>query len=226
MSLLLHLETSTTNCSVALSEKNRVIEHRAINEGYRHAENLHGFMAEILKAAACQPADLSAVCVSKGPGSYTGLRIGVSAAKGMAFALNIPLIAIETLQLMCAGIDRTGLMPESVLYPMLDARRMEVYTAPYDHEFNRTGDIEALIVEEHSLSYFDKKHPVFFGEGMPKCRSVLSGIKGAVFIDGIVPDASQMAELAWKKFLRKEFEDLAYFEPFYLKEFLIKRKEV
>lgn len=224
MSLLLHLETSTTNCSVALAENDRVIGHRALNEGYSHAENLHRFMAELLQSVGCKPTDLSALCVSKGPGSYTGLRIGVSAAKGLAFALNMPLISLETLKVMCAGIDRSVLHPESVLYPLLDARRMEVYTAAYDLELKRITNTEALIVEEDTLAYFNKTKPVFFGEGMPKCRSVLTGIREAVFIDGIVPDAAQMAVLGWEKFLRKEFEDLAYFEPVYLKEFMVKRK--
>lgn len=223
MALLLHLETSTTMCSVALSEDENLLCSRALNQGYTHAENLHVFIQDVLKEAGREGKELSAVSVSKGPGSYTGLRIGVSAAKGLAFALNIPLISLETLQIITASLKRE-LFPEGSLFcPMLDARRMEVYTALFNAEAERQSPIEALILDEASLEKFKAyKSLVFFGDGMPKCKSLLSQLPAARFVDNLVPHAENMVYLARQKFENKEFEDVAYFEPYYLKEFMIK----
>jgi tRNA threonylcarbamoyladenosine biosynthesis protein TsaB len=224
MAKLLHIETSTTMCSVALSENETLLASQEINEGYTHAENLHVFIQNLLKECNMATNELAAIAVSKGPGSYTGLRIGVSAAKGLAYALNIPLISVDTLQVMSAQA-RTSHPGEGYFCPMLDARRMEVYTAVYDSELNRVNAIEALIVDEHSIASFSKFPNIyFFGDGMGKCKAILSQLKNAGFIEGVVPSAKDMVALAYAKFQNKAFEDVAYFEPFYLKDFLILKK--
>lgn len=224
MAKLLHIETSTTMCSVALSENDTLIASKEINEGYTHAENLHVFIQDLLNETQIDTKELNAIAVSKGPGSYTGLRIGVSAAKGLAYALNIPLLSVDTLQVMSAQA-RTTHPGEGFFCPMLDARRMEVYTAVYDTELNRVKAIEALIVDEHSIAPFSQFPNLrFFGDGMGKCKSILSQLENADFIEGIVPSAIDMVALAYAKFQNKAFEDVAYFEPFYLKDFLILKK--
>ncbi len=222
MAKLLHIETSTTMCSVALSENETLVAAKEINEGYTHAENLHVFIQTLLKETKTEASDLSAIAVSKGPGSYTGLRIGVSAAKGLAYALKIPLISVDTLQIMAVQATKTSSHAD-YLCPMLDARRMEVYTAVYDSTLKRRTEIEALIVDENSISQFLQYPNIhFFGDGMNKCKSILSQLNHAGFIEGIVPSAKDMVALAYAKYQNKEFEDVAYFEPFYLKDFLIK----
>lgn len=222
MAKLLHIETSTTMCSVALSENETLVAAKEINEGYTHAENLHVFIQTLLKETKTQASDLSAIAVSKGPGSYTGLRIGVSAAKGLAYALKIPLISIDTLQLMAVQATKTS-SPADFLCPMLDARRMEVYTAVYDSTLKRKTEIQALIVDENSIHPYSQYPNIrFFGDGMNKCKSILSQLNHAGFIEGVVPSAKDMVALAYAKYQNKEFEDVAYFEPFYLKDFLIK----
>jgi tRNA threonylcarbamoyladenosine biosynthesis protein TsaB len=224
MAKLLHIETSTTMCSVALSENETLIATKEINEGYTHAENLHVFIQELLTETKLPASELHAIAVSKGPGSYTGLRIGVSAAKGLAFALEIPLISIDTLQLMAAQA-RLRNDNDGYYCPMLDARRMEVYTAVYDSELKRVKDIQALIVDEHSIHHYSQYPKIsFFGDGMTKCKGILSPLIHASFIEGIVPSAKNMLVLAYSKYQNKEFEDVAYFEPFYLKDFLILKK--
>jgi tRNA threonylcarbamoyladenosine biosynthesis protein TsaB len=224
MAVLLHIETSTTMCSVALSENDRLLAFKEINEGYTHAENLHVFIHDLLNETKLQTKDLNAIAVSKGPGSYTGLRIGVSTAKGLAYALKLPLISVDTLQVMALQA-KIRLTEPAFFCPMLDARRMEVYTAVYDSELNRVNAIQALIVDEHSIvpfSQFPNLH--FFGDGMGKCKALLSQLKNAGFIENIVPSAKDMIALAYAKFQNKDFEDVAYFEPFYLKDFLILKK--
>ncbi len=226
MAKFLHIETSTTMCSVALSENDVLLGFKEINSGYTHAENLHVFIQQLLKEQNCSVTDLNGVAVSKGPGSYTGLRIGVSAAKGMAFALNIPLIAIDTLKLMTVQAKKI-IEQEGQYCPMLDARRMEVYTATYTENLELLGRIEALIINETSVEKFSEySNPIFFGDGMPKCKNVLKTIKNIQFLENIVPRAQDMVTLVWEKFQTKKFEDLAYFEPFYLKDFLILKKSL
>jgi len=224
MALLLHIETSTTMCSVAISENESLIACKELNQGYTHAENLHVFIQDLINENKLQTKNLSAIVVSKGPGSYTGLRIGVSAAKGLAYALKIPLISVDTLQVMAAQAKQT-IAADAFFCPMLDARRMEVYTAVYDSKLERKQEIQALIVDENSIQQFSKFQKIyFFGDGMPKCKEVLSQLKNANFIDAIVPSAKHMATLAFEKFQNRVFEDVAYFEPFYLKDFLILKK--
>lgn len=226
MALLLNLETATTVCSASLSEQGRLLALRELDQGFTHAENLHAFIRDILSEANISPGQLNGIAVSKGPGSYTGLRIGVSAAKGLAYALGIPLISLDTLQVMSCGAQ--SLVPdESVFYcPMIDARRMEVYTCVYNTALEQVQPIEAMIVDEESIRVFSNyKKIVFFGDGMPKCRDLLSRLPGAGFIDNGFPSARYMCQLAHNKFTAGSVENVAYFEPFYLKDFLITKKK-
>lgn len=225
MAYFLHIETATTVCSVAISHQEELLFHRELNAGFTHAENLHVFIADGLKESGISTSQLSAITVSKGPGSYTGLRIGVSSAKGLAYALDLPLISLSTLQIMAAAA--VSQQQQQALYcPMIDARRMEVYTALYDATLNPASDIEALIVDEASILRFSAYPAVcFFGDGMTKCQPLLSQIKNAHFIADILPSAKSMVKLAYKKFLAQDFEDLAYFEPFYLKDFIAGKKK-
>jgi tRNA threonylcarbamoyladenosine biosynthesis protein TsaB len=225
LALILNIETSTTLCSVSLAESGKVISLKESNEGYTHAENLHVFIQKVLAEGGKKTRDLNAVAVGSGPGSYTGLRIGVSSAKGLAYALQIPLIAVNSLQIM--GAFALSQVPQNALLcPMLDARRMEVYTAIFDQGLDFVKETSAEILDEKDLSFFNTGKPIcFFGEGMPKCRSVLEKIEGASFLDGIIPSSSALGELSYQKFISKTFEDVAYFEPFYLKDFLIKESK-
>jgi tRNA threonylcarbamoyladenosine biosynthesis protein TsaB len=226
LALILNIETSTTVCSVSVSNKGELISFKEINNGYTHAENLHVFMEEVLKEASLTLSQLNAIAISKGPGSYTGLRIGVSAAKGLAFSLNIPLIAIDTLEIMtnAASSAEHG---QAFYCPLIDARRMEVYTAIYDNNLVQLKNTEALIVDEESVKQFSEYNKIyFFGDGMEKCRSLLSSLKNSEFILDILPSAKAMCGLSYKKYSEKVFEDVAYFEPFYLKDFLILTKKI
>jgi tRNA threonylcarbamoyladenosine biosynthesis protein TsaB len=222
LSLILNIETSTTLCSVSLAEAGKLIASKEVNEGFTHAENLHVFVDEVLKKSGKSVKDLKAVAVGCGPGSYTGLRIGVSAAKGFAYALNIPLISVNTLQTM-AGMAVTKNKSDVLFCPMLDARRMEVYTAIFDKELNFIKETSAQIISEDALSFFTTGKPIcFFGDGMPKCKEVLKKIPDSSFMENVIPSAEALAQLSFGKFLKGQFEDVAYFEPFYLKDFLIK----
>jgi tRNA threonylcarbamoyladenosine biosynthesis protein TsaB len=225
VSYILHIETATTVCSVALSQNENLLFYKEINEGFTHAENLHLFIEEALKSCHGMAAQLNASAVSKGPGSYTGLRIGVSAAKGLAYALHIPLLSVDTLQIMAKAASVFKKEP-GIYCPMIDARRMEVYTTLYDENLESLQAIEALIVDEASIDKFNTGQKIyFFGDGMQKCKPLLEKLKNATFIDQIYPSAQHMVELIYTKFLAKEDEDLAYFEPFYLKDFMILKKK-
>ena len=225
MCYILNIETATTVCSVSISKNEELLACTEVNNGFTHAENLHLFIDSILKETGITAAQLHAIAVSKGPGSYTGLRIGVSAAKGLAYALNIPLISIDTLQIMAASA--VTVKNETAVYcPMIDARRMEVYTTLYDQQLQSMQAVEALIVEESTIEKFRNNNPIyFFGDGMPKCKELLMQLNNALFIENITPSARHMPALAFKKFNAKVFEDVAYFEPFYLKDFLILKKK-
>lgn len=225
MCYILNIETATTVCSVSVSKNNELLSCIELDNGFTHAENLHLFIESVLKEANITASQLNAIAVSKGPGSYTGLRIGVSAAKGLAYALNIPLISIDTLQIMAASA--LTIKNEPALYcPMIDARRMEVYSSVYDHELKQQQLVEALIIDELSVAKFNVDKPVyFFGDGMPKCKALLITLSNAGFIENITPSARYMPALAFKKFTAQAFEDVAYFEPFYLKDFLILKKK-
>ncbi|MBA3663486.1 MAG: tRNA (adenosine(37)-N6)-threonylcarbamoyltransferase complex dimerization subunit type 1 TsaB [Bacteroidetes bacterium] len=225
MCFILNIETATTVCSVSVSSKDQVITYQEVNGGYTHAENLHVFIKEVIAQAGLQFNQLGAVSVSKGPGSYTGLRIGVSAAKGLAYALNIPLIALDTMKIMTkSATNKAGV--NGLYCPMLDARRMEVYCALYDAQLETILPVTALIVDEASVQQFSKGQQIFFfGDGMQKCKTLLESIPSAEFIQDVIPSSENMAELSFKAYEEKRFEDVAYFEPYYLKEFLITSKK-
>lgn len=219
MAYILHIESTSTVCSVAISKHVDLVAIKELNNGYTHAENLHVFINDILKENNLNPSDLNAVSISSGPGSYTGLRIGFSAAKGLAYALQIPLISIQTLKaLAVAAIKKTN--AETLFCPMMDARRMEVYCNVYDNQLNEIIPLQALVLNEESIKTFDLNKPIyFFGDGMPKAKELLQTIPNSYFIDDVTASASHMIDLAYEKYQAKQFEDVAYSEPNYLKEF-------
>ena len=215
--LILNIETTTKNCSVSLSKEGKLIALKEINDGrYSHAENLHPFITSVLQESNYTYSDLTAIAVSKGPGSYTGLRIGVSAAKGFCFALEIPLLSIDTLQALAAQAHiETG-----VIVPILDARRMEVYQAVFDATHKTIENTEAVIVEKETYdTYLNKGKVSFLGDAVPKIKEVINH-ENAVYIDNSFPSAKEMVQLSYDKFQQKDFEDVAYFEPYYLKDFI------
>lgn len=222
MSCILHIETSTTACSVALSEDSQVVFKKEELNGPSHAVLLGVFVDEALSFADSHAMPLDAVAVSCGPGSYTGLRIGVSMAKGVCYGRNLKLIGLPTLKVQCVPVllYHDELPDDALLCPMIDARRMEVYAALYNRALKPVRDIAADIVDEHSYREFLDQQPVyFFGDGATKCKEKLTH-PNAHFIDGIRPLASMMMPLAEKAIAEGKFEDVAYFEPFYLKEFV------
>jgi len=219
--LLLNIETSAQVCSVCLSKNGEVIEIRENREGKSHASTLTPYIEDIFKSSAYTINDIDAVAISKGPGSYTGLRIGVSTAKGICFALNKPLIAINTLKVLSSGVIRTKNPDKNALIvPLIDARRMEVYSAIFDSNLNEIGEIKAEIIDENSFNEFlERKKLYFFGDGAEKCKTFVKH-QNALFIDGILPSSSYLVPLAEEAFKENRFENVAYFEPFYLKDFV------
>lgn len=218
--LILNIETATTACSVCLAQGEGILALKEVNNGYSHSENLHVFINEVLKAAGAGPKDLSAVAVGKGPGSYTGLRIGVSAAKGLCYSLRVPLIGISTLQNMALNVSLEQDKKDALYCAMLDARRMEVYCAVYDASLREIMPVNAKIIDEQSILEFSKgKEIFFFGDGAEKCKGLIQQVAGSHFIAGKFPSAAGMVKLSNQAFVDKRFEDMAYFEPFYLKEF-------
>ena len=218
LTYILNIETATKNCSVSVSNNGALMSLRELNNGaYSHAEVLHSFINEVLIEAAIAPSDLDAIAVSKGPGSYTGLRIGVSAAKGLSFSLQIPLISIDTLESLAHAI-----VPESgVIASLLDARRMEVYSAVFDGRFKQVRTIKAEIIDQGSFfEYLEDGTVYFVGDGAEKCKSVIQHAN-AIFVDDIFPSAKEMCGLAYEKYKKNDIEDVAYFEPFYLKDFVV-----
>lgn len=217
MSYILNIETATRNCSVALAKDGKTILCKEIAEvGYSHAERLHVFIEQILVESGITYKDLKAIAVSQGPGSYTGLRIGVSAAKGLCYALEIPLIAIDTLEVLA----RQAVMEEGIIIPMIDARRMEVYSAIFDSNFKKIRDVKAEIIDENSFAE-TAENIYFVGDCQQKCQTVLIQ-ENFIFLPEIVfPSANQMSALSFEKFANNQFEDVAYFEPFYLKDFMV-----
>lgn len=217
MAIILNIETATKNCSVSLSKNGKTLfckEHA--DQGYSHAEKLHVFIDEVIKECQVDIKEINAVAVSKGPGSYTGLRIGVSAAKGLCYALNIPLIAIDTLEILASKVDQN----DGLIVPMLDARRMEVYSAVFNQEKKIVSETKAEILDENSYAHVNEKI-YFLGDCQEKCKTVLTKSNFQFLPEIIFPSANEMSELSFQKFIAKEFEDVAYFEPFYLKDFLL-----
>ncbi len=223
MALILNLETATTNCSVSIAKEGSILvvkEHDTPN--YSHSEQLHVFIQEVLKEASLSIEDLDAVAVSKGPGSYTGLRIGVSAAKGLCFALNIPLISIPTLSNMAEQARNSKM---DYIIPVLDARRMEVYSAVFDNSLSQVRETRAEIIDQDSFQeYIPKGRVLLVGSGAEKCKAPLVHLN-VVFDTAAVPSSKEMCQPSFNKFKEKDFEDVAYFEPYYLKDFMLQGKK-
>ena len=221
--ILHHIETATDVCSVALSRGAEIIGLKEEAGGNNHAKNLLPFVEEALKQGGCTIRDLNGVAVSIGPGSYTGLRIGVSTAKGIAYTAGIPVMAISTLEGIAQGAKAlwTGTSSEAVqIVPMIDARRMEVFTTRYDFEMNPLEEVTSKIVDENTFAELLSEQKVLFcGNGMPKCRELLSAFPNALFSDTPI-SAQNLLPAALRKWQNNDFEDVAYFEPFYLKEYV------
>ena len=218
--VILNIETSTHICSIALSNNNNCIFSKSDANGMNHAALLNLFIQDALEYLNENNLKLDAVAVSSGPGSYTGLRIGVSTAKGLCYGFGIPLISVSTLEVMAlAAIDQTNKIEKSIFCPMIDARRMEVYAAFYDSNLLKKRDIQADIIDNESYKdILDENIVYFFGNGMEKCSELLAH-SNSLFINDINPLAINMINLSVKAYSEEKFEDIAYFEPFYLKEF-------
>ena len=212
---ILHIDSTTKVCSVAISKEDKLLELTEVNsDKLVHSEKLHLFIEECLLKANLKLSDLKAINVSKGPGSYTGLRIGVSAAKGLAYGLSIPLISVDTLEAMADSVSSAN---DAVLIPMIDARRMEVfYSIHQNGKCLRT--VSAEVLEESSFSEFNDKKVFFFGDGAAKAIETLN--PNFTFVDEIKTSSSNLIRLGWLKYNASEFENIAYFEPFYLKDFV------
>ena len=217
MAYILNIETSTKNCSVSVAKDGQTIALNELNDGsYSHAEKLHEFIRITLEKASIDFTDLKAIAVSKGPGSYTGLRIGVSAAKGLCYALDLPLISVNTLESLAHSIS----IDNGIKIPMLDARRMEVYSAVFNSNNEQLNDVTATIIDEQSFVEYIKNNEVYlFGDGAEKCKSILNN-DHFTFINDKFPSANEMSKLSFDKYKKNDIEDVAYFEPFYLKEFI------
>jgi tRNA threonylcarbamoyladenosine biosynthesis protein TsaB len=230
MAIILNIETATTVCSVSLAKDGKLLACKEQNGNYSHAENLTLFIQDVLQQSNLQPQEIDAIAVSKGPGSYTGLRIGVSTVKGLCYSLDKPLIAINTLQHLSLATSKkhttsTTNLP-TLFCPMIDARRMEVYCAIFDNNNNEIKPTAAEIIDETSFSDLLNNHTIyFFGDGAAKCKNSLAHHKNAIFIDDVVPSANNMITLSEEAFKNKQFEDVAYFEPFYLKDFVAGKKK-
>jgi tRNA threonylcarbamoyladenosine biosynthesis protein TsaB len=218
MNYILHIDTTTKKCSVALAQDGELmIQKELLSEEFSHSEQLHPFIEEVLKESGLKSSSLSAIAISKGPGSYTGLRIGVAAAKGLCFALDLPLIALNTLEIMVQPYE---VSPYSFIIPMLDARRMEVYTAIFDETKKWIQETMAEVLTENTFtSIVNEQSCLIIGDGAIKFKTLYPKINASYSSEIHYPVAKDMITLAWKKFSAKEFEDLAYFEPFYLKDF-------
>ena len=223
MPYILFLETATKICSVAIAKDKTLISLKETSVVNSHSSLITVYAEEAVKDAKIDFSDLSAICVSMGPGSYTGLRIGASTAKGFCYALGIPLIAINTLQSMAKlfSAEHPELKKDILLCPMIDARRMEVFTAFFDKQASFVRETKADIINEESYSdILSKSKVIFFGDGANKCRQFLSHNANSQFDDSFTVSAKGMIPLAFEKFQKKQFEDTAYFEPYYLKDFV------
>lgn len=217
MSFILNIETATKNCSVSVAKDGQTIAcNELADEGYSHAEKLHVFIEEVIAKAGISVQDINAIAVSQGPGSYTGLRIGVSAAKGLCYALNIPLIAVDTLQTLASQAE----VSDGRIVPMLDARRMEVYSAVFNSDLSIERLIKAEVIDENSFQEYKEKI-YFVGDCADKCKPVLTA-ENFVFLEQVkYPSAKAMSKISFEKYQKSDTVDVAYFEPYYLKDFMI-----
>ena len=223
--MLLCIETSGKNCSVALFEDLQLVSIREVHsEQFSHSENLHVFIEQVLKESNLQPKAIKAIAISAGPGSYTGLRIGVATAKGLCYGWDIPLIALPTLRILAEQVSYEFTDIEYII-PMIDARRMEVFTAVYSHDFSPILGERAEILTENTFdTYLNKGKTIFLGDGITKFQAICKH-KNAYFWENKFPSAKQMGRLALEKYQAQAFEDIAYFEPFYLKEVYLVKNE-
>lgn len=222
MAKILCIETGTTVCSVAIGDENGLLGDREVSDPRAHSTQLPLLISELLHSSKLSVKQLDAVAVNKGPGSYTGLRVGVSMAKGICYSAGIPLIGIGSLHSMAVGfiLSDSSIPAEALLCPMIDARRMEVYSALFNTLGEPISDVKALVIEENSFNeYLEHQKVFFFGDGSVKCKNVITN-QNAIFIDRFEPSARFMLPLALKAYINEEFDDTAYFEPFYLKDFV------
>ena len=228
--MILCLETATPVCSVALNEACCTLALRETEGQNAHSEKITNFIREAMETAKIDYRQLDAVAVSKGPGSYTGLRIGVSTAKGICYAADLPLMAIDTLEAMAYGMKEklsSQIAENDLLIPMIDARRMEVYASIFDAKLNKIQDTAALVIDENSFEELQKDHHLWlFGDGAPKLKKVFENQTNISIIEGFKPSAAFMRPLAEKALREKDFVDVAYFEPFYLKDFVAGKPHV
>lgn len=216
MVFILNIETATKNCSVSISKDGETLLCKEIAElGYSHAEKLHVFIEELLVETSLKYTDLNAIAVSQGPGSYTGLRIGISAAKGLCYAIDIPLIALDTLAILAAQVH----IEEGLIIPMIDARRMEVYSAVFDSHHQKVIETQAEIITEDSFKDYKEKL-YLIGDSTEKCKTVLSNSNFIFKEEIIYPSSKEMSLLSFEKYNIKDFVNVAYFEPLYLKDFI------
>ena len=223
--MMLCIETSGKNCSVALFEGLQLVSIREVHtEQFSHSENLHVFIEQVLKESNLQPKAIKAIAISAGPGSYTGLRIGVATAKGLCYGWDIPLIALPTLRILAEQVTYEFTDIEYII-PMIDARRMEVFTAVYSHDFSPIlGERAEILTESTFDTYLNKGKTIFLGDGITKFQAICKH-KNAYFWQNKFPSAKQMGRLALEKYQAQAFEDIAYFEPFYLKEVYLVKSE-
>jgi len=232
MAFILCIETATSVCSVALAQEGKLLAYREEKGKNSHSNVITLFIDEVINQAGILKEQIDAVAVSKGPGSYTGLRIGVSTAKGLCYALEKPLISVSTLQAMAFGcskqlMDKKQKVKEALFCPMIDARRMEVYSALFSDNNEHVREIQAEIIDTDSYSeYLNNQFVLFFGDGSEKCKPFLMQNPHAKFIDDFYPSAKFMTEITERKYNNDKFEDIAYFEPFYLKDFIAGKPKV
>lgn len=228
--MILCLETATPVCSVALNDGCCTIALRETERQNAHSEKITNFIREVMEVAKIDYKQLDAVAVSQGPGSYTGLRIGVSTAKGICYAADLPLMAIDTLEAMANGMKMklgSQIADNDLLIPMIDARRMEVYASVFDAQLNRINDTAALVIDEHSFEDLCRDHHLWlFGDGAPKISKLFENHPGISIVEGFKPSAAYMLPLAEKALREQKFVDVAYFEPFYLKDFIAGKPHV
>ena len=221
MSVILNIETSTTNCSVSLSHNEILLCSNEINkQSYSHSTKLHSQIANLIDKSKVSYSDLSAIAISKGPGSYTGLRIGSAAAKGLCYALDIPLISVSTLKILAKKIK----IQEGLIVPVMDARRDEVYSAIFDHKFYQKRESKPEIIYNNSFFDLIKEKKIYMvGNGQEKCKRIINENPNLIFsMDKNFPSSVDMIELSYEKYKSSKFEDIAYFEPDYLKKFGVK----
>jgi len=218
---ILHIETATPVCSVALSQNGKAIAITEVDGQNLHASHLNLFIVSVLEKTGVRMADLHAVAVGKGPGSYTGLRIGVSVAKGLCYALDIPLISVDTLEGMFRGfLHSAGREEYDVFLPMIDARRMEVYTAAYDAQGNKLEETQALIIDQDAFGQYPEKRLALFGSGADKFAGTFANAERISVVPDFKNSAEHLCPIAFRKYEIQDFEDVARFEPFYLKDFM------